>query len=64
MNPAAVLMWTNASTLTWETLMTYYVTGFPVDCIHAAATVFFLWIAAESMLEKLDRIKLKYGLME
>ena len=44
--------------------MTYYVTGFPVDCIHAAATVFFLWIEAESMLEKLDRIKLKYGLME
>lgn len=64
MNPASVLMWTNASTLTWETLLTYYVTGFPVDCIHAAATIFFLWIAAESMLEKLDRIKLKYGLME
>ena len=39
------------------------VTGFPVDCVHAAATVFFLWIAAEPMLEKLDRIKEKYGLL-
>ncbi len=64
MNPASVLMWANADTLTWKVLLTYYVTGFPMDCIHAAATVFFLWIAAEPMLEKLDRIKLKYGLME
>ena len=46
-----------------KTLLTYYVTGFPVDCVHAAATVFFLWIAAEPMLEKLDRIKEKYGLL-
>ena len=64
MNPASVLMWAGAETLTWKTLLTYYVTGFPVDCVHAAATVFFLWIAAEPMLEKLDRIKIKYGLVE
>ena len=63
MNPASVLMWAGAETLTWKTLLTYYVTGFPVDCVHAAATVFFLWIAAEPMLEKLDRIKEKYGLL-
>ena len=64
MNPASVLMWANAETLTWETLLTYYVTGFPMDCVHAAATALFLWIAAEPMLEKLNRIKQKYGLME
>ena len=64
MNPASVLMWANADTLTWKTVLTYYVTGFPMDCVHASATVFFLLIAAEPMLEKLDRIKLKYGLME
>ena len=63
MNPASVLMWAGAESLTWKTLLTYYVTGFPVDCVHAAATVFFLWIAAEPMLEKLDRIKEKYGLL-
>ena len=63
MNPASVLMWGGAEALTWKTLLTYYVTGFPVDCVHAAATVFFLWIAAEPMLEKLDRIKEKYGLL-
>ena len=59
-----VLMWANTETLTWKMVLTYYVTGFPLDCVHAAATAFFLWIAAEPMLEKLDRIKLKYGLME
>ena len=64
MNPASVLMWANADTLTWKVLLTYYVTGFPMDCVHAFATLFFLLIAAEPMLEKLDRIKLKYGLME
>ena len=63
MNPASVLMWAGAEALTWKALLTYYVTGFPVDCVHAAATVFFLWIAAEPMLEKLDRIKEKYGLL-
>jgi len=45
-------------------LVSYYLTGFPVDCVHAAATVFFLWVLAEPMLEKLDRIKTKYGLVE
>ncbi len=62
MNPASALMW--AHTLNWQTLAAYYVTGFPMDCIHAAATWIFLWFAAEPMLEKLDRIKVKYGLVE
>ena len=44
--------------------MAYYVPGWPMDLIHAAATVIFLLIAAEPMLEKLDRIKVKYGLVE
>ena len=35
-----------------------------MDCVHAGATVFFLWVLAEPMLEKLDRIKVKYGLVE
>ena len=62
MNPYAALSY--ARTLDWKLLLTYYVSGFPVDLVHAAATVFFLWLAAEPMLEKLDRIKVKYGLME
>ncbi|MDR3091720.1 MAG: ATP-binding cassette domain-containing protein [Clostridiales bacterium] len=36
--------------------------GAPFDLIHAAATALFLWAAAEPMLEKLERVRLKYGL--
>ena len=63
MNPASVLIWSPAS-ISWKTVLASYVSGLPMDLIHAAATVFFLIAAAESMLEKLDRIKLKYGLVE
>ena len=63
MNPASVLIWSPAS-ISWKTVLASYVSGLPMDLIHAAATVFFLLAAAEPMLEKLDRIKLKYGLVE
>jgi energy-coupling factor transport system ATP-binding protein len=45
-------------------LKVFHVSGLPVNLIYAAATVVFLLIAAEPMLEKLDRIKVKYGLVE
>jgi energy-coupling factor transport system ATP-binding protein len=62
MNPAAALIY--ARTLNWKLLLSYYVSGIPVDLVHASATVLFLWFAAEPMLEKLDRIKVKYGLYQ
>lgn len=62
MNPAAALIW--AHTLDPKIILTYYVSGVPIDLVRAAGTVFFLWFAAEPMLEKLDRIKVKYGLVE
>ena len=62
MNPAAALMYSSQS-INWEVILAYYVSGLPMDLVHAAATVIFLLIAAEPMLEKLDRIKTKYGLV-
>ena len=62
MNPMAELTW--AREFNWNMLLTYYITGFPLDCIQGVATALFLWFAAEPMLEKLDRIKVKYGLVE
>ncbi|MBO4990837.1 MAG: ATP-binding cassette domain-containing protein [Firmicutes bacterium] len=61
MNPASALMW--ADEINGKILLTYYISGFPMDCVHAAATWLFLWFGAEPMLEKLDRIKVKYGLI-
>ena len=63
MNPAAALMY-NTQSINWEIILAYYVSGLPMDLIHAAATVIFIFLAAEPMLEKLDRIKVKYGLVE
>ena len=61
MNPASAL--TAQRKLNLSVLMTYYVSGFPFDCVHAAATAVFLWFGAEPILEKLERIKTKYGLL-
>jgi len=63
MNPAAAFI-ASAESITMETLFAYYVTGLPMDLIHAFGTVLFLMIASEPMLEKMDRIKTKYGLVE
>ena len=62
MNPASVLMY--QPNPNWQMILTAYITGVPVDAVHAAATVLFLWFLTEPMLEKLDRVKVKYGLME
>lgn len=62
MNPASAIMYANE--LNWQVILPYFISGFPIDCIHAAATWIFLWFAAEPMLEKFDRIKVKYGLIE
>ena len=45
-------------------ILAYYISGLPMDLVHAGATVVFIMIAAEPMLEKLDRIKIKYGMVE
>ena len=50
---------TTPSPCTWEEIM-QELTGER----HAAATALFLWFLAQPMLEKLDRVKVKYGLLE
>ncbi|MDD6188487.1 MAG: ATP-binding cassette domain-containing protein [Clostridiales bacterium] len=62
MNPASALIWANE--VNWKLILTYYISGFPVDLVHACATVLTIWFIGEPMLEKLDRIKVKYGLVE
>lgn len=62
MNPASALLW--SQTINGKILLTYYLAGFPMDCVQAAATALFLWFAAEPVLEKLERAKKKYGLKQ
>ena len=47
-----------------KTIVTSWVVGFPMDIVHGAATAFFIWFISEPMIEKLERIKIKYGLVE
>ena len=62
MNPASVL--TAQGQPTAEMFFLAYLQGIPFDLIHAASTVIFLLVIAKPMLEKMDRIKIKYGLIE
>lgn len=45
-------------------LVASYISGFWFDMVHSIATVVFLYVISQSMLEKLERIKIKYGLIK
>ena len=62
MNPASVIMW--QSKINWDMIESAYVMGIPFDLIHALSTSFFLWFISEPMIDKLERIKIKYGLVK
>ena len=62
MNPASLVMMSYS--ITWKNLLAIYMSGLPVDLVHASATVLFLWLASKPMIEKLERIKVKYGMIE
>ena len=62
LNPTSVWMYQSSPSL--KMVLTTMVTGLPADAVHAFSTVFFLWFLSETMLEKLDRVKVKYGLIE
>ena len=62
MNPASVIMWQGKPSA--EMFALAYLQAIPFDVIHSAATAFFLWFASGPMIEKLERIKVKYGILE
>lgn len=62
MNPASVIMW--QANPNWDMIKSAYIMGLPFDLVHAVSTVFFLWLCAEPVCEKLERIKIKYGLVK
>lgn len=62
LNPAVLFV--TGQPVTKGSLAMVYLTGLPMDLVHGASTVFFLAVGAKPMLEKLDRIKEKYGFFE
>ena len=59
LNAYSALLATGA--LTWQSLAVYCASGFAMDAVQAISTVIFLWFFTEPMLDKLERVKIKYG---
>lgn len=56
-------VFTLSSVMTLETALAIYISGIPVNIMQAGCTVLTLLLLSKPMLEKLERIKLKYGIM-
>ncbi len=61
MNPSTLIM--TGMELTKENLMSVFAYGLPMDTVHAVSTALFLFIGAEALIVKLEKIKKKYGLI-
>lgn len=52
----------NEISLSWA--ISIFVSGFPVNVIHGIATALTLLLLCKPMMEKLNRVKIKYGMMD
>lgn len=62
MNFASIVMYSNK--ITKAMLIVTYLSGIPYDTVNASSTVFFMYFLSTPMIEKLDRIRLKYGMIK
>ncbi|MBQ4517852.1 MAG: ATP-binding cassette domain-containing protein [Clostridia bacterium] len=61
LNPASIIMWQEK--INWGMIVSAYMAGLPFDIIHSFSTAVFLWFISIPMIDKLERIKVKYGLI-
>ena len=57
-------VFTTGSRITWKYALAVYAAGFGYNLTHAAATAITIFLVSRPLLEKLDRLKRKYGMME
>lgn len=57
-------LFTLSTEVTKEAAITIYLSGLPVNAVHALATILTILFLCRPMMEKLNRIKIKYGMME
>lgn len=50
-------------TPTWAYILSTWAAGLPFNIIHGSSTAFFLYTCAPAMIEKLERVKTKYGIL-
>lgn len=61
MNPASVLMY--MPDITPGVLIAAFISGAPMDLPHAVSTALFLLVLSRPLIVKLERLKVKYGLI-
>lgn len=59
MNPASAIM--AGIALDWKIMVVYWLSGLPLDLIHGITTGLFLLLGARPILQKLERVKIKFG---
>ena len=60
MNSASVIMWQDK--ITKEMIITSYAVGIPFDVVHAIGSAIFLFLISDVMIEKIERVKIKFGI--
>jgi len=63
LDTASIFMFSEKN-ITKAGAISVYISGIPFNMVHGISTIFFLFILSKPMIEKLDRIKIKYGLIE
>ena len=48
--------------ISWTTMKALYISGVSYDAAHAASATIFNLIFGDSIIRKLERVKLKYGI--
>lgn len=61
-NIGSLLMYNSSPT--WKMVLANYISAIPFDVVHAISTVVFLLLFSKPFIEKLERIKVKYGMMD
>ena len=61
MNPASILM--SYGYITPASLVAFYISGIPVDLVHALSTVIFLWFLSRPLLENWNALRKNTGLL-
>lgn len=53
-----------ATKFTWENMLPIYLSGFPVNVMQGLCSFLTMLIFGNAILEKLDRVRTQYGMME
>lgn len=57
-------VFTSLATLNWASVLLVFAQGFPINTSQAIASAITMLLFSKPLLEKLDRLKLKYGMLE